>query len=224
MSRGRKLLIVGLVLLVGIGLAWPFRKTTLNTDFESLAMRQALKDVEQAEKQTARPSSTPSLQLSSPAPHVAAKMANMKESGVFRQRRAPAASFDLANHPALASPLAPRLTSPVTPPLPPKVQPTQREYTPPKSQTIQSQKYRSDPRLAYSTIDQDRRFDTDEQDGDEVRHVVQNSDTLEKLAKRYLGDEGRALEIFDLNRDLLDNPHLLPIGAELQIPARISAD
>jgi nucleoid-associated protein YgaU len=49
--------------------------------------------------------------------------------------------------------------------------------------------------------------------------VVQNSDTLEKLAKRYLGDEDRAMEIFDLNRDVLDNPHLLPIHAELRIPA-----
>jgi nucleoid-associated protein YgaU len=49
-------------------------------------------------------------------------------------------------------------------------------------------------------------------------HVVHNGDTLGRLAKRYLGDEGRGLEIFDLNRDLLSNPHLLPIGAELRIP------
>jgi nucleoid-associated protein YgaU len=50
-------------------------------------------------------------------------------------------------------------------------------------------------------------------------HVVHNGDTLGRLAKRYLGDEGRALEIFDLNRDVLSNPHLLPIGVELRIPA-----
>ena len=49
-------------------------------------------------------------------------------------------------------------------------------------------------------------------------HVVHNGDTLGRLAKRYLGDEARGLEIFDLNRDVLSNPHLLPIGAELQIP------
>jgi len=54
-------------------------------------------------------------------------------------------------------------------------------------------------------------------------HVVHNGDTLGRLAKRYLGDEGRALEIFDLNRDVLSNPHLLPIGAELRIPADIPA-
>jgi nucleoid-associated protein YgaU len=50
-------------------------------------------------------------------------------------------------------------------------------------------------------------------------HVVHNGDTLERLAERYLGDGARSLEIFDLNRDLLENPHLLPIGAELRIPA-----
>jgi nucleoid-associated protein YgaU len=50
-------------------------------------------------------------------------------------------------------------------------------------------------------------------------HVVHNGDTLGRLAKRYLGDESRSLEIFDLNRDVLSNPHLLPIGAELRIPA-----
>jgi nucleoid-associated protein YgaU len=49
-------------------------------------------------------------------------------------------------------------------------------------------------------------------------HVVHPGDSLERLAKRYLGDEGRALELFDLNRQVLENPHLLPIGAELRLP------
>ena len=53
---------------------------------------------------------------------------------------------------------------------------------------------------------------------EEIVHIVRNGDTLEKLAERYLGDAGRALELFDLNRDQLANPHLLPIGAELRIP------
>lgn len=49
-------------------------------------------------------------------------------------------------------------------------------------------------------------------------HVVHEGDNLDRLARRYLGDAGRALEIFDLNRDVLENPHLLPIGVELKIP------
>ncbi|WP_428306035.1 LysM peptidoglycan-binding domain-containing protein [Lacipirellula sp.] len=53
----------------------------------------------------------------------------------------------------------------------------------------------------------------------ERTHVVHAGDSLESLAKRYLGDEARALELFDLNREVLENPHLLPIGAELAIPA-----
>jgi nucleoid-associated protein YgaU len=51
-------------------------------------------------------------------------------------------------------------------------------------------------------------------------HVIHPGDSLDRLAKRYLGDEGRSLEIFDLNRGVLENPHLLPIGVELRIPAR----
>lgn len=49
-------------------------------------------------------------------------------------------------------------------------------------------------------------------------HVVHNGDTLERLAERYLSDGARALELFDVNRDVLENPHLLPIGVELRIP------
>jgi nucleoid-associated protein YgaU len=49
-------------------------------------------------------------------------------------------------------------------------------------------------------------------------HIVHPGDSLERLAQRYLGDEGRAIEIFDLNRQVLENPHLLPIGAELKLP------
>jgi nucleoid-associated protein YgaU len=49
-------------------------------------------------------------------------------------------------------------------------------------------------------------------------HIVHQGDSLARLASRYLGDDARALEIFDLNRDVLDNPHVLPLGVELRIP------
>jgi nucleoid-associated protein YgaU len=54
-------------------------------------------------------------------------------------------------------------------------------------------------------------------------HVIHDGDTLERLAKRYLNDGSRALELFDLNRDVLDNPNLLEIGVELRIPIADSA-
>ncbi|MBA4106777.1 MAG: hypothetical protein C0485_13560 [Pirellula sp.] len=52
----------------------------------------------------------------------------------------------------------------------------------------------------------------------ERSYIIQEGDSLERLAQRYLGDQGRAVEIFDLNRQVLENPHILPIGTELKIP------
>jgi hypothetical protein len=48
--------------------------------------------------------------------------------------------------------------------------------------------------------------------------VVVDGDSLERLAGRYLDDSSRANEIYEANRELLANPDLLPIGAELVIP------
>lgn len=54
--------------------------------------------------------------------------------------------------------------------------------------------------------------------GDYQQHVVSDGDTLEELAERYLGDAARAGEIYELNRDRLDSPDLLPIGMVLRTP------
>jgi hypothetical protein len=56
---------------------------------------------------------------------------------------------------------------------------------------------------------------------DEPRtHIVVDGDSLAKLAGRYLDDPRRADEILQLNRGLLSDPQLLPIGVELLIPPR----
>jgi nucleoid-associated protein YgaU len=49
-------------------------------------------------------------------------------------------------------------------------------------------------------------------------HRIVDGDSLAMLAERYLGSAARAREIFDANRDVLPDPELLPIGAELKIP------
>ncbi len=49
-------------------------------------------------------------------------------------------------------------------------------------------------------------------------HVVTDGDTLPDLAKRYLGDATRAEELYQLNRDRLNHPDLLPIGLVLRMP------
>jgi len=51
-------------------------------------------------------------------------------------------------------------------------------------------------------------------------HTVSSGDTLSKLAKVYLGDAGRYMEIFDANKDTLSNPNLIKVGQRLNIPAR----
>ena len=51
-------------------------------------------------------------------------------------------------------------------------------------------------------------------------HVIVDGDSLAKLAGRYLDDPRRSDEIFALNRAVLSDPELLPIGSELKIPPR----
>ena len=55
-------------------------------------------------------------------------------------------------------------------------------------------------------------------------HIVVDGDSLARLAGRYLGDPHRGEEIYRLNRDVLANPDLLPIGAKLKIPSRAQSD
>jgi nucleoid-associated protein YgaU len=52
------------------------------------------------------------------------------------------------------------------------------------------------------------------------RHTIHDGDTLEGLAVRYLGDSQRAGEILELNRQVLADPQLLPIGVAIAIPPR----
>jgi len=50
-------------------------------------------------------------------------------------------------------------------------------------------------------------------------HVVQPGDDLPKIAKHYLGDIRRSDEIYQLNRDLIDDPSEIHVGWELRLPA-----
>jgi hypothetical protein len=54
-------------------------------------------------------------------------------------------------------------------------------------------------------------------------HIVVDGDSLERLASRYLSDPQRSREIYELNRQVLSAPDLLPIGAELKIPDRVAS-
>jgi hypothetical protein len=63
-------------------------------------------------------------------------------------------------------------------------------------------------------------FGREDEFADRRTHIVVDGDSLERLAGRYLDDPTRAVEIYEANRELLADPNLLPIGAELVIPNR----
>jgi len=114
-----------------------------------------------------------------------------------------ATNFNLENHSAFAGTFSGATEPTVTP------QPPLRPYAPFQVSQIKA-------RSADSTVDGP--LEGDSPWPREVVHVVEDGDTLENLAKRYMGDASHALEIFDMNRAKLANPHQLPIAARLRIP------
>ncbi|TWT33637.1 hypothetical protein KOR34_34700 [Posidoniimonas corsicana] len=57
-----------------------------------------------------------------------------------------------------------------------------------------------------------------EEGGQSKSHIVADGDSLPRLAERYLGDASRSSEIYELNRQQLTHPELLPLGLELKLP------
>ena len=54
----------------------------------------------------------------------------------------------------------------------------------------------------------------------EQQYVVQKGDNLSKIAKNLLGDANAWKQIFEANRDVLDNPDKIFPGQVLKIPPR----
>jgi nucleoid-associated protein YgaU len=49
---------------------------------------------------------------------------------------------------------------------------------------------------------------------------VQSGDTLSKIAKRHLDDANRYMEIFNANKNILNDPDKIQPGQRLVIPRR----
>jgi nucleoid-associated protein YgaU len=54
-------------------------------------------------------------------------------------------------------------------------------------------------------------------------HTVASGDNLSKIAKKFYGNANRWREIFNANRDQLDNPDLIKPGQILKIPTASKA-
>jgi nucleoid-associated protein YgaU len=51
-----------------------------------------------------------------------------------------------------------------------------------------------------------------------MKYTVKSGDTLSKIAKELYGDANRWQEIFEANKDQIDNPNAIRPGWELLIP------
>lgn len=49
-------------------------------------------------------------------------------------------------------------------------------------------------------------------------YEVVSGDTLGGIAKRFYGNAGQYMKIFEANRDILDDPNLIKVGQKLTIP------
>ena len=54
-------------------------------------------------------------------------------------------------------------------------------------------------------------------------YTVQPGDTLWKVSSSYFGKGSRYMEIFELNKDTLDNPDKIKVGQKLKLPHRSDA-
>ena len=46
-----------------------------------------------------------------------------------------------------------------------------------------------------------------------------SGDTLSKLAKQYLGDANRYMDLFNANKGTLTDPNMIKVGQKLTIPS-----
>jgi nucleoid-associated protein YgaU len=64
-----------------------------------------------------------------------------------------------------------------------------------------------------------RQAEVAEERAEEARvYVVQKGDSLSKIAKEVYGDAARWKEIFEANKDQIEDPNLIRPGWELRIP------
>jgi LysM domain-containing protein len=220
----KKLLLAAIVMGVGLCMAWPFRKSQPTAAWEKSNQQAPHTDTPTGSSQSTQnaPSST--------APGIVL-MANKAHQGAPPPGGLPLmaqSDSTSAGTPSRAGPKGSSLhagqvhqaTAPTIAPARPigSSTRTNKQQQQQANQPL-SENLRSHPVYAGAGRDLSPEGDLSGAWPGESIHEIRDGDTLDKLAKRYLGDSGRALEIFELNRDKLKNPHLpLRIGEELRIP------
>jgi len=56
--------------------------------------------------------------------------------------------------------------------------------------------------------------------GDVEYYEIQSGDTLSGIAKRYYGDASKYPQIFDANREVIQDPDLIFVGQKIRIPVQ----
>jgi nucleoid-associated protein YgaU len=89
--------------------------------------------------------------------------------------------------------------------------------TDPKERLQQQKRAREKKRKAE--MEHPRQKPVPEQSSEPPRiYVVQSGDSLWKIAEKFLGDGNRWKEIFEANKDKIEDPNLIYPGQELVIP------
>jgi nucleoid-associated protein YgaU len=196
MPAGKKWMAVALVLVIGVGSAFLFRK-----DASYSVSRQGGPDDfpfgEPVERRVAG---------DAPRTRSATTVATERESQAWLIPNAATAAISEAVPASEAEPTFERSLNPVGALL-----------APVGTMALDSEISKDEPPLGVLAIP------VEDDVAAPIEHRIIDGDTLASLAAQYLGTSDRSSEIFDLNRDVLTRPDLLPIGGVLKIP-RIASE
>ncbi len=189
MNRRQKAVLVAIVLFVGLGLAWQFRK---RDGVPSLAAHDGQPAGEW---------------LAAATPSGAVRPVGFPQSKILDSvsppLAAPPSASSIPARQTLSDPTVPQLSTAFT----------GRPESSPHEPGARVDATAADP-LGYTST---RAFG--DQSLAEATHKLADGDTLPALAEHYLGAAARWREIYEYNRDILTSPDLLPIGGELRIPS-----
>jgi nucleoid-associated protein YgaU len=89
----------------------------------------------------------------------------------------------------------------------------------PDFSNVESGSQSSAPKVDFGNVKAGAASTATRADSSSKTYTVASGDSLSRIAKHVFGDANRWHEIFEANRDQLDNPDLIQPGQVLKIPA-----